>query len=135
MIVLISIDKDYNNYSEFSETLQSIQNRQDFSEFCCIENSMCDRYREEYKAPMEKFKINWGDLSGLKRSDIKSNKWGKEYNSRAPAIAAEKVCAYATHIIEFGKGDYSISQALKDFNLIKITAQKQIGSTSKRYNF
>lgn len=135
MIVLISIDKDYNNYSEFSETLQQIEKKSDFREFCCISNSLCDRYHTEYRSAIQKFKIEWDNLSCVSKSDIKTNKWGAPYNSRAPAIASEKICKYATHIIEFGKGDYSISQALKNFNLTKIETDRQSNHVSKRYNF
>lgn len=135
MIVLISVDKDYNNYSEFADILQEIQKKLEFREFCCLDNDLCDRYHTEHRPALQKFKIDWGNLSGAKRGDIKTNKWGKEYNSKAPAVAAEKICKYATHIIEFGKGDYSISQASKDFNLTKIEVSGRSNSVSKRYNF
>jgi hypothetical protein len=135
MIVLISVDKDYNNYSEFSDLLQQIEKKSNFREFCCISGQLCDRYHTEYRSPFQKIRIEWDDIIGINKADIKTNKWGKEYNSRAPSIAAEKACAYSTHIIEFGKGDYSISQASKNFTLEKINTDSRVESPSKRYNF
>ena len=139
MIVLISIDRDYDNYTEFCKVLQEVQRCSEFREFCCIKHDLIERYRAEYNCPVNIIQINWSDFSQISsKSDIKQNKFGKNYNSLAPTIAAKLACSYSTHYVSFGKGDYSISQLLKegsDFDLIKFDLSSTVFTESKKYNF
>lgn len=139
MIVLISIDRSYDNYTEFSNILQEIEKRDQFKEFCCVKNELVERYRSEYHSPVNIININWSDFSSISsKADIKQNKSGKNYNALAPMIAAKNACKYSTHYVEFGKGDYSISQLVKnggEFDLTKIESSKKNLTESKKYNF
>lgn len=131
IILCVSIDSTFDDYGYLCDKLNSIQ----FNKLTCTTNKLVSRYAKEFNKPLQEFQINWGDLTAP-NAIIKKNKFGKPYNYNAPADAASKVVAYATHVINFGKGEYNISK-LASGNLVEIVVeeQKQETNTKKRYQF
>ena len=134
MIIAISLDREFDNYSEFFGVLTSLAAEKDFKEFCGVESSILTRFKQETRKPVQSFKINWGVSKDTPKDNIKMNKAGKPYDSAGPLNAAKKVVDYATHVVEFGKGDYTINKLGKD-KLIRVSPDKKVVAINKKYNF
>jgi len=128
MIVLISIDREFDNQEELQLTLDEIKKDPNFVKFISVDHKAVLGHKLVEITP-----IAWGDLDDDEQF-IKKNKFGKKYNSRAPELAAKKVVALATHIVEFGKGDYNINKLAKGV-LTPVKINKQVTSSAKRYKF
>ena len=96
MIVAISIDREFDNYTEFYTSLVDISTASGFKEFCGLESPILSRFITEAKKPVQTFKIDWGVSKSTPQEFVKMNKNNKPYNSQAPFDAAKKVVAYAT---------------------------------------
>ena len=134
MIIAISLDREFDNYNELYTSLVDLANNSKFREFCGLECPILTRFLTESKKPTQLFKIDWGVTPSTPKEFIKLNKGNKPYNSQAPTLAAKKVVSYATHIVEFGKGDYNISKLGKD-SLEIIRPDKKTVAATKRYKF
>lgn len=121
MIIAVSIEKGFDDYSEISKLSSIPKSYLQFSEFAALKNPLLENFRKEFGYSIQYFEILWKDILGVPKSLIKENKFGK-YNINAPALAAKNLVNYATHYVEFGRGDYNISQAIKEKpSLVKIT--------------
>ena len=134
MIVAISIDREFDNYTEFYTSLIDIASTTGFREFCGLDSVLLSRFATESKKPVQSFKIDWGVSKSTPEEFIKMNKNNKPYNSQGPAEAAKKVVVYATHVVEFGKGDFNINKLAKN-NLQTVRADAKVTSAAKRYKF
>lgn len=138
MIIAVSIEKGFDDYSEISKLSNIPKTYLQFSEFAGFKHPLLETFRKEFGYSIQYFEINWKDILGVPKSLIKENKFGK-YNINAPAVAAKNLIDYATHYIEFGRGDYNISQAIKgkpDIIKISFTDSKETDKKGqKRYNF
>ena len=133
MIVAISLDKSFDDYNELSKYLNDVSKNTEFREFCAVPHKLIERYQQEFKKPIQYFKIDWGNMVGA--TNIKKNAYGKPFNGDAPAVAERDVVEYSTHYIEFGKGDYNINQLAKSKKLQLIAPTHEVASTTKRYQF
>lgn len=129
MIIAISLDKEFDNYSEFHGALSSLAANPNFKEFCGLESTLLSRFKSDAHKPIQIFKINWGVDKNTPKDNIKMNKANKPYDSAAPLNAAKRVVEYATHIVEFGKGDYNINK------LARVSPDKKVIALNKKYNF
>ena len=134
MIIAVSIDREFDNYTELYTSLIDLSSNSKFREFCGLESPILERFQKESKKPTQLFKIDWGVDKSTPKEFVKLNKVNKPYNSQAPALAAKKVVSYATHIVEFGKGDYNISKLGKE-SLETIRPDKKTVAATKRYKF
>jgi hypothetical protein len=134
MIVAISIDREFDNYTEFYTSLIDIASTAGFKEFCGLDSPILSRFITEAKKPTQTFSIDWGVSKSTPQEFVKLNKNNKPYNSQAPFDAAKKVVAYATHVVEFGKGDFNINKLAKN-NLHVVRADAKVSAAAKRYKF
>lgn len=134
MIIAVSLDREFDNYTELYTSLLDLSSNSKFREFCGLESALLSRFQLESKKPTQLFKIDWGVSPSTPKEFIKLNKGNKPYNSQAPALAAKKLVTYATHMVEFGKGDYNISKLGKE-SLEIIRPDKKTVAATKRYKF
>lgn len=135
-IVALSVEYDYKNYKDFSSILQKAEKLDDFSEFAGFQEKLLSDYKNEYRSPIQFFKIDWGNIIGSK--NIKENKFGKPYNADAPLDAAKQIVKYATHVLKIGKGNYHINKLAEEKGLPEIKIEqslKQEEKKSKKYKF
>lgn len=134
MMVSISLDKKFNCYKEFSATLDEIALDPKFQGFVSLEHPLASQYfdKGKHKNKLKVYGINWADINGS--DNIKTNRFGKQYNADAPLIAAKSLVASSTHIIEFGKGDYNINKLAKGV-LEPVKIDKKVIGLEKRYKF
>ena len=133
MIVIVSIDKEFDNYTELASCLNQIASSENFREFSSLDHPLLQRYLKEFNKPIQFFKIEWGNIKGA--PNVKTNKFGKPYDADAPIAAAKKILDYSSHCVEFGKGNYNISQCLKDKDITMINLPKEVKNANKRYRF
>lgn len=133
-IVAVSLDYTFKDYKELSSILRSVEKDEDFSEFVGFNEPLLLQYKNEFRSPIQFFKIDWGNIIGAE--NIKENKYGKPYNADAPMIAAKQVAKYATHIVKIGKGNFSINKCASELKLPEIQIKSQNEpQKNKKYKF
>lgn len=101
MKLFVNLPRNFNDYGH----LCSVLNDTEFTELVTVDSKDClvARYAKEYDKAHQPFKIMWNEFG--EGSEKAQNKWGKDYNKKAPAQATDKALAYSDKVIHIDGGD------------------------------
>lgn len=100
-------------------------------------DTLGEKWAETNGVKVVKFPAKWDKLDG-DWVEIKVNKWGKKYNSKAGFIRNQQMAEYATHLIAIQtngptNGTQSMIRLGKKYNLIIYEVEKP--ESEYKYNF